>query len=349
MLLIGIAVLAAVELAKYLVAGTYAADFHGGMWVAAHDVLAGRSPYPPADPGVLFLRQTAFVTPPLLALLAIPFTVLPFQVAVLLWSLISAGALAAALYLVGVRDDRVYVVALCSFPFVESLGFGQAEGLLAMGVALCWHQRDSWKVGVVVGLLVCAKLFAWPLLLWLIVTRRIRAAIVGVASAVISLAACWAAIGFKGIIGYPQLLIADAHAFERSSFSLASALMHAGVPETGGRIVLVAGSVLATGLFLRRRSTDRDWFTAMTGLGLLLSPVLWVHYLVVLLVPLAIARRRLDAIWMCTAILWLLPVHEESGVWQATLVVVTVAAIVAGSASTSMRLVRTPATAGQMG
>ncbi|MGH3141716.1 MAG: hypothetical protein ACRDO9_01090, partial [Gaiellales bacterium] len=72
---------------------------------AADDILAGRNPFP--APAAL-TGDANYVYPPLLAIVAIPLAVLPVAPAVLIWTLLSAGAIAAALWLLGVRDWRVY-------------------------------------------------------------------------------------------------------------------------------------------------------------------------------------------------------------------------------------------------
>jgi hypothetical protein len=221
--------------------------------------------------------------------------------------------------LVGVRDLRIYLVALCSMPFIESLGFGQTEGVLALGLALAWRNRDSWVGGLVVGALIAAKLLAWPLVLWFLLTRRIRGAAVAVTSGVAFLGVSWAAIGFHGITSYPQLLSADTRAFEHRTFSVMAGVMHLGGSELLGLAVTLPLALGLLVLMCAARS-DRSRFAAAVALGILSSPLLWMHYVALLLVPLAVCRPRLDRVWLMTVALWILPVNELSGAWQVGLV-----------------------------
>ena len=115
------------------------------------------------------------------------FSVLPFHVALPLWNLLSACGLAAALKIVGVRDGRVYLLAACSFPFMSSQIMGQPDGLFALAAAVAWRHRDSWPGAVAVGVVIAAKLLAWPLLLWFLITRRFRSLLVSVSSAAVLL------------------------------------------------------------------------------------------------------------------------------------------------------------------
>jgi hypothetical protein len=285
-------------------AGKYGLDFRDGIWHAGSAVLHGRSPYPPADAHLLFSLQHAFVTPPPLAVLGAPFSLLPFVPAVVLWDLLGVSAFVGALALLDVRDLRIYALSLSSFPLYDSLTNSQPDGLFVLAAALAWRYRDSWPAGVGVGVLIAAKLVAAPLLLWLLVTRRIRSFTVACASTAILLAGSWALIGFKGLSGYPKLLAADAHAFETwsNSYSVLKALNWLGVSESASRwlALLVAGAV-ATIVVRRARGSDLGWFTAMLTLGLLASPIVWPHYLLLLYVPLAISRKTSLASWLVAA------------------------------------------------
>jgi Glycosyltransferase family 87 len=83
---------------------------------------------------------------------------------------------------------NVYLLALCSFPFITSLALGQPDGLLAWPAAAAWRSRDdSWRGAAAVGLLIAAKLLAWPLIVWLLATRRFRQAGVAGGSAAVFL------------------------------------------------------------------------------------------------------------------------------------------------------------------
>jgi hypothetical protein len=48
----------------------------------------------------------------------------------------------------------------------------------------------------------------------------------------------------------------------------------------------------------RKRDGDRLSLAASIAASLLLSPIVWLHYFVLLLVPLALARPRLTAAWV---------------------------------------------------
>src|SRR5919199_1638636 len=86
--------------------GHYGLDFRGGAWGAGKDVLAGRSPYPAPDPAQLLAAGNAYIPPPLLAVLSVPLSVLPFVPAIVVWNVLCTAALVLALGTLGVRDWR---------------------------------------------------------------------------------------------------------------------------------------------------------------------------------------------------------------------------------------------------
>lgn len=340
-LLSGLVIVAMIALYRNAMGSHYGFDFHG-IWRAGQDVLAGRSPYLAPNAHKLLVVGNAYIDPPLLAVLATVFSVLPFGLAVALWNVTCAAAFAAALFLLGVRDWRAYVLALCSFPFVSSLALGQPEGLLALAAALAWRYRDSWRGALAVGVLIAAKLLAWPLLLWLVVTRRIRCSLIALVSAVALLLLSWATIGFKGLVDYPKLLAADAQAFATRSHSIVAGATRLGASEQLATALAIALAA-AVGLVIVRvaRGSDPGCFAATIAVGLLASPLLWSHYLVLLFIPLAIGRPRPDRLWLLTAAFWLSPIEPAHG-WQIGLVLFTATTIMIAASSVTSFTKRLP-------
>ncbi len=324
---------AAVILSRAVLNSPFGFDYHG-IWRAGQQILAGRSPYLAANPRELLVVGNSFVSPPLLAVISIPFSLLPFRVGLVLWDLLCAAAFAGALCVVGVRDRRVYVLAGCAFPFLVSLIMGQPDGLFALAAAAAWRYRGSWPGAVAVGILVAAKLLAWPLLLWLVVTRRIRCSLVALASVAALLVLSWSPIGFGGLVDYPRLLSADARAFETRSHSITALAMRLGLSGTLSTAVTVAVAVAIALLIARAaRGSDLGWFTAALALGLFVSPMLWTHYLLLLFVALAIGRPTADWVWLLAATAFVLSPVEPAHGWQIALVLVTAItiAVTAGS------------------
>jgi hypothetical protein len=326
--ILGSAVAAVIQVYRNARLVSYGFDFHGGAWRAGHDVLVGRSPYPAPDAHMLLVHGNAFITPPPLAIFAIPFSVLPFGAAVALWNVVSALAFAGALRLLNVRDWRLYVLGLCSWPFIASLVMGQPDGIFALLAAAAWRYRSSWRGAVACGVLIAAKLLAAPLLLWLLVTKRFRMAAVAAAATLSVLCVTWGAIGFKGLASYPRLLAADARAFELRSHSAVAAVMRLGGSEQLGRFLAIFFALCLAFTVIRcARGSDVGAFAAALTLGLVLSPILWSHYLVLLFVPLAICNNRVNWVWLMTALFYLSPIEPPPSVMQVILVLCTMSVV----------------------
>ena len=324
-------VLGAVQLFYSARGNEYGLDFFGGTWHAGKAVLAGTSPFPPPETGWRLLHASSgFMTPPPLALLGVPFSLLPFWAAIASFNVLCATALAAALRTLGVTDRRLYLLVLCSFPFVSSLALGQPDGLFALAAACAWRWRDDpWRGGIAAGALIAAKLLAWPLIIWLLVTRRTRQAAVSAGSTVAMLLGSWACIGFKGISTYLRLLEDDARTYEYRSHSIVSGFMHLGLSGHAAVVLAVAvAAAIAAAVVRAARGSDSGWFTAALFLGVLSSPIVWDHYLVLVFVCLAAMRRLRDPIcWLLVAALWACPVENPSNLWQAWFVPAVACAI----------------------
>jgi hypothetical protein len=262
-------------------------------------------------------------------LLGVPFSLLPFGAAVAAFNLLCAVAFAGALGLLGVTDRRLVLLALCSFPFVSSLALGQPDGLFALAAAAAWKYRDSPSGAVAAGALIAAKLLAWPLLIWFLATRRFRQAGIAAASAVAMVVGSWTFIGFKGMSAYLQLLAADAKTYEDKSHSLVSGIMHLGISSNAAvAISILAAAAIAAIVVRLARGSDSGWFLAAIVAGVLSSPIVWVHYLVILFVCLAAMRRLRDPwIWLLMATLWVAPTENPANLWQAWLVPVIASTI----------------------
>jgi hypothetical protein len=305
-------------------------DFRGGTWAAGSSLLHGQSPFPAvSQPAYLLAHPTSFITPPPLAVLGAPFSLLPFPAAIVAFDLLSIGCLLWALRLLKVRDRGFIVIMAGSFPFISSLGLGQPDAVFALGAAVAWRWRDSDRGALAAGAIIAAKLLAWPLVLWLLVTRRFRQAAVAAGTAATMLLLSWATIGFRGLGSYPQLLAADARAFETVSHSLLTALLRSGLAVSWASPIAVCIAVAAAAAVVRAgRRSDLAWFTAALLLGILSSPIMWQHYLVLLFVAAAATRKLRDPlVWALSAALWLSPTENPSSLAQNWLIPLLAAAI----------------------
>ncbi len=266
---------------------------------AAGSVLNGHSPY-------IYRADETYAYPPLVALLAAPFHTLSAGVATLLWTLLSLTAIAAALWLLGLRDWRCYAL-VAVYPITRSaVDLGTIGPLLLLAVALAWRWRNhNAATGAAAGAAVALKLFLWPLGVWLALTMRLRAALAALGFAVLVVLLPWAVLGFEGLGRYPGLLRHLSNDEATSSYSLVAIGVRLHLPEaaaTGLSLVVAAGFLAAAAWVARderREPRERDVVTLTLALAAALaaSPIVWVHYFLLLLIPLALSRPRLSPLW----------------------------------------------------
>jgi ABC-type multidrug transport system permease subunit len=110
----------------------------------------------------------------------------------------------------------------------------------------------------------------------------------------------WAVVGFDGIGDYPELLRRLSDIEAQNSYSAYAMLDAIGLPSALARIAAIVAAVALLAFawqVARGAEGDRRAFTLALAAGLVLTPILWLHYLVLLVVPIALARPRLSALW----------------------------------------------------
>ena len=284
---------------------------------ASHLALHGHSPFTVADPAAL-AKNDRFVYPPITALLIGPLAILPDMAGRALLMLLAIACIPLALRLLGVRDWRCYGLALLTAPVVDTVSLGALSSLLLLGVAVIWRYRDRRHLAAAVtAVTAVAKLFVWPLLVWLMATRRLRTTLEAALVALALLVGGWAVIGFAGLRGYPHLLHVLSRVEAVQSFSLVGLFRLHGGTATALTALLIIGVVAAVLLAARGPDGDRRALTVAVAGALLATPVLWLHYFVLLFVPLALARPRLSALWFAPLAFWVTPLaHSDGSVWR---------------------------------
>jgi hypothetical protein len=292
-----------------------AVDFHYAFWPAARAVLEGRSPFPT----VVDFYHLPFVYPAPAALLFAPFGLLPRLVADVLFTCLLAVCLVLALRLLRVADWRCYGLAFLWAPVFSALQTANLTLLLALGLALLWRLRDrTLAAGFVAAILIALKIFLWPVVLWLAVRRGWRVAAWSILVTMFVTLASWWAIGFAGFAKYPGLVRLIDRVEAPRSYSLVALGMRLGLGRGASTALAlaIAGAVLAGALVLARREADgRRSFALAIAATILLSPVVWLHYFALLIVPIAILRPRFGPVWLLPLLLWPCPVMISGPTW----------------------------------
>ena len=343
--LLGVApVLLALAVIVGAIGNRYAFDFHGALWQSARDVLDGRNPYPPATHAGI-APGDRFVYPPPVAILLIPLGALPFPIAAAIVTVILIAAVAATLAVLGVRDWRCYGAAYLSIAVLHDIRLGALTPLLALGLALAWRWRAQARAAIPLALIVVAKLFLWPLGVWLVATGRFRVA--------------WRARGARrrreraGLGDHrlrrtrrlPRSCCACSPTPSRAAATRSSRPGSRSASSPGAaRAVAVAVGAGLIALCWRegRRGFDERSLALALAAALAFSPIVWLHYFVLLLVPIALARRTFGAIWLIPALFWITPFEENFGADWRIAAGIAIAALALGRCA-RVRRVRTDA------
>jgi Glycosyltransferase family 87 len=270
------------------------ADFHV-IWGAARDVVAGHG--------------GNFIYPPPIALTVVPLSQLPFAAAAAIWSGVLVVSTALTLHVLGVRDWRCYGATFLAASTLAVLGSGAISSLLALGTALTWRYRDRLPVvASVLAYVVVAKIFMWPLLFWLAATRRWRTLAVTASSCLLLGILSWAAVGFAGFASYPHKLVHTAAVYQGNGYSPMALALALHIPANGARLITAAVvlSLLASIFVVARRADgDRRSFVLAVLAALAATPIAWLHYYVLLLVPISLRQRHFGLIWCMPIAYWL--------------------------------------------
>jgi hypothetical protein len=282
--------------------------------------------------------------PPGAVLLALPFGLLDFRLALVAWNAASLIAVGASLCLIfqmlqGKIWGWVLLPAACflvsSHPLQETLHEGQFNGFLLLLLTAAWfaaRQRSRWVCGALLALATYLKLFPGLFFVVLLFQRDFKtfwAAVVCLAGLALS------GVLVLGLESHQDYLFGVVPAIGRDH--LASWNNHS-LPGLWGKVFnpgQPSFEPLVQSAFLERMALAVSWAGVLLLLWLasrreapgggvaatiplatvamiLLSPVAWNHYFVILLLPTAWLFHRLATpgwrrvgLILCVAILWL--------------------------------------------
>ena len=245
----------------------------------------------------------------------VPLTWLPVGVASRCWRRsLMLVLLGLTLWLLEVRDVRCYAAALLWVPTHqrrsarERVDSARVRARRPLAIP-----RSRVAAGALaLGLSVSAKLA--PLADVRLDARHPAAPCVGCwrsSSAFAVTLAAWAAIGFDGFDGLSRISSGGSRTSRPRAATRSSAWRRLpACPTRSDRrstFVVGGGAARRPASLFARRGDDVRSFTCAVAATLALTPIVWLHYLVVLLVPLAIARPRFSVIWLLPVLLWVSP------------------------------------------
>ncbi|MEJ2857646.1 MULTISPECIES: glycosyltransferase 87 family protein [unclassified Saccharothrix] len=258
-----------------------------------------------------------FTNTPFSALLFAGFALAPMEVARLVMAGLTIAALACSVWCAGRMSGRglpvaagVFAVALWLEPVQSSLTYGQVNVVL-MALVLLDFRGHRWQ-GVGIGLAAAVKLTPGLFVVYLLLTRRFRAAGVAAATMLATVAVGFAVLPeessryWGGVFLQSSRLGGDLYYFGNQSLH---ALLGRTLPPgllavcwvAAVAVVLVVG--LRAAVLFHRRGDELAGVLTVALTALLVSPVSWHHHwvwcvpLVVLLGRRAVAVVVLLAAW----------------------------------------------------
>jgi hypothetical protein len=303
----------------------FAWDFRS-YWHAGRAITRGNSPYPSTAHGLLTPSWAgdggAFLYPAPTAWAMVPLGVLPFGLAATLFTLLSIAAVPVALRVLGVRDWRCYGLVFLWLPTLGAIRLGNLTPFLLLGIAACWRLRAERGQAWALAATVVAKIFLWPLLIWNAVAGRFSRTLLSVALMTAATLVAWTAIGFAGFSEFPHFMRSAERLSAANSYSLAAAARAAGVSWHATHIgLLVVGLALVLGMSgLAKAGDERSVFILAVGAALLLTPVEWLHYSLLLAAVVAVVQPRLGLLWFLPVAFWATPTEMSNGeAWRLAL------------------------------
>ena len=297
----------AVSLATFSDQGRLALDFHEELYPQAEAVARWENPF--AVPGTPISDTTNAVWPIAAVLPAVPMTLLSPRAADWLATFLMLATLPLALWIFEVRDWRIYGVLLLWPPVIDAYQTANITLPLALLAGFAWRYRERTNVaGIALGFALAVKFFLWPVIIWFVAIGRVRTATTAVAIALASLVLL---LPFTSIADYARLVRDLSDTFDGFSYTLFALLVDVGSPELAARAATLGLGASVLMLAWRRRSLG-----LAVGAALILSPIVWRHFFALLLVPLAIARPRFDAVWLIPLGFWFVPGTLNGEPWQ---------------------------------
>jgi hypothetical protein len=279
-----------------------------------------------------------YYSPPF-TLLAVPFALLPAPLDIVGWTAALIAAFLAGVVVLPVRREVRWLVILLaglSWPFAYAVKLGQVGPILFLCFAVGWRWMDRpVRLGAAIAIGTIVKLQPGILFVWAILTRRWAAVGVGLVVLAVTGVVATLACGVDAWSAWLTILrTISAPITTPHNFTPGAVAYQAGLGEGPATVLQAVNTVAVLAIVLWaavRMSPIVGYLTAVTA-SQLLSPVLWDHYALLLLLPTAwlLEQRRwwAAAIPLSTSIvlIWLPALVYPVAFWVALLAPIAIGA-----------------------
>jgi hypothetical protein len=210
-----------------------------------------------------------------------------------------AAAVLAACMIATRKDPMRTVIVLGTAFTITGLQLGSLSPLLFAGAVFMWILRDRpLAFALIAAPVIASKLFLAPLLVWPLLAGRPRAFAYAAASTTALLAVGFA-LGPLSLPDYVQMLSQLSAHEGAAGMGLVSAMRTVGLAAATAQaaaIVLALFVLAGAYLHFRRSRDERVVFCAAIIASLIITPVLWGHYFVLL--PAALLVMNAGRRWL---------------------------------------------------
>ncbi len=278
-------------------------------------------------------RPTPTPHPPSVGVLFLPFSFLDYQVAATIWMAIEVACLVAAVHAILCRSSLtcsrmlallIAIPLLAWYPVFSDLANGQLMTVLLLDLTCAWvaiRTGRSLTAGALIGLGISIKPLVAPVALVFVLHRRWAPLASCVGITLLGYTVATAVIGIGSVVRYfTEVLPVVSRLYGPTSLNLSlwnlgprvfgeTSLLSYG--QTGQLIVhtapLLKSSIgtqltsvvipvvaMVIAVVQAYRHLDIEWSMGLfTVVSVLVSPIAWAHYLVLLLIPTALVARAL--------------------------------------------------------
>jgi hypothetical protein len=257
---------------------------HG--WQSIYDLNLQQAELDAIGSRIRIAELARYISPPPVAWLALPFTLLPYPVAYVVWSALLLAALVGTWYLAAPGAGRLrlihLVAALAWLPVIYALQLGQPGLFVALGVAGSYallREHRQFLSGLALGVIVLKPQLGFLLPIALLAGGRFRA-LAGAAVAIgVLLIGSGLNVGPDGMAAYAERLSFAADVPVNRQLTIALVIGGLGA----ARLVQAAIAIWALALVYRLRKQSPEWIYVLAILGgLLATPYLHLDDLVML-------------------------------------------------------------------
>ncbi len=261
-----------------------------------------------ADTGSLYQAETLdgpyrpgpyglYMYAPPLGVAVTPLNGLERDAAVSLWFLIHVAGLMAACALMPVRLSirlAAFGLAALSLAVTRDLILGNVSVLLLLPMVMAWRWLDRPLGSIAQAVAMSVRPMLGVLIVWQLLRRQWSAVAWTLGAGLVLIVLTLPLVGLDGYRDYVTVLrnLGDVSGVT-FNYDLSSVAQALGLSERVGGLALLAGFAIAIGAILLGLRRDREvGFMVTVSASLLLSPLMWDHYLAMLVLPAAFLAER---------------------------------------------------------